>query len=218
MTTQYYTGPNYGGKFFRFVLAMALGAAAFAVFVRHSTTGQAGRIATLITGRAVGMDVSVPDVVAKIHRMGRVQTAAYSVDTVVVGNVPPATAHGAPGDYPTLRVVHGESIAGMDMTQVKPEEVRIDAGGRGIHVTLPASQLFSTTMDDRRTRVYSSTDGTLAPADPAQTLTPDVRANAQDQLQQAALTDGILDAASRNARDLLTAQLDAMGFEQVDVQ
>jgi len=218
MTTQYYTGPNYGGKFFRFVLAMALGAAAFAVFVRHSTMGNAGRIATLITGRAVGTDVSVPDVVAKIHRMGRVQTAVYSGDTVVLGNVSPGTAFRAKSGDPMPLVVHGVSIAGMDLAQVKPEDVRIDAGGRGIHITLPGSQLFSTTMDDRRTRVYSSTEGTLAPADPSQTLTPDIRANAQGQLQRAALTDGILDAARKNACDLVTAQLNAMGFEQVDVQ
>ena len=50
MTTQYYSGPNYGGRFFRFLLAMALGAAGFAIFVRHATSGRAGRIVTLDYG------------------------------------------------------------------------------------------------------------------------------------------------------------------------
>jgi hypothetical protein len=215
MTTQYYTGPNYGGRFFSFVLAMALGAAAFAVFVRHSTTGQAGRIVTLITGRVVGVDTSVPTVVEKIHRLGRVQTSVYSLATVVESSLTPAFAHGAQGSPPLL-VVHGDSIAGIDLTQVKPEDVRIDTGGHGIHVTLPATQLFSTTMDNQRTRVYSSTGGALVPLE--QPVEPDLRARAQDQLQQAALTDGILDAASRNARAMVTAQLYALGFEQVEVQ
>jgi hypothetical protein len=214
MTTQYYTGPNYGGRFFRFLLALALGAAAFAVFVRHATTGRAARIVALITGRASGMDTSAPAVVEKLHRLGRMQTAVYSVDTVVEG-APSAPTRHKPGE-PLLLVVHGESIAGIDLAQLKPEDVSIDAGGHGIHVTLPASQQFSTALDDRRTRAYSRTTGTMAPAD--QSLTPDLRASAQDQLQETALKDGILDAASKNARDLVTAQMVALGFEQVEVQ
>jgi hypothetical protein len=214
MTTQYYSGPTYGGRLFSFLLALAMGAAGLAIFIRHATTGTAGRVVALITGRAAGMGPSVPAVVEKLHRLGRLQTAVYSQDTVVEGNPSAPTRH-TPGD-PLLLVVHGESIAGIDLVQLKPEDVRIDSNGHGIHVTLPASQLFSTALDDRRTRAYSPTAGTLAPAD--QSLAPDLRARAQDQLQQAALTDGILDAASKNARELVTAQMVALGFQQVDVR
>ncbi len=215
MTTQYYTGPNYGGRFFRFLLALALGAAAFAVFVRHATTGTAARIVALITGRATGMDTSVPGVVEKLHHLGRLQTVVYSQDAVVEGNFSMATPYDTPRGGPILLVVHGESIAGNDLAQLKPEDVRIDASGHGVHVTLPASQLISTTLDDQRTRTYSRTAGTLVPVE--QSLAPDTRVRAQDQLQQAALTDGILDAASKNARALVTAQVNALGFQQVEV-
>jgi hypothetical protein len=215
MTTQYYSGPTYGGRFFSFLLALALGAAAFAFFVRHSTTGTAGRIVTIITGRASAMDISLTTVVDSVHRLGRLQTVVYSLDTVVENNPSPAASH-APGGDPSLLVVHGKSIAGMDLSQLKPEDVRIDSSGHGIHVTLPASQLFSTALDDQRTRAYSHSTGTLAPAD--QSLEPDIRSRAQDQLQQTALKDGILDAASKNAHDLVTAQLYSLGFQQVDVQ
>ncbi len=215
MTTQYYTGPHYGGRFLGFLLALALGAAVFAVFVRRASTGRAGRIVTLITGRPASLDTSLPAVVESIHRLGRVQTAVYSLDTVVESNESPAVAHGAPGD-PLLLVVHGESTAGIDLALLKPEDVRIDSSGHGIRVVLPTAQLFSTTLDNRRTRAYSHTAGTLAPMD--QDLEPDTRARVQDQLQQAALTDGILDAASKNARAMVTAQLYALGFKQVEVQ
>ncbi len=216
MTTQYYSGPTYGGRFFSFLLALALGAAGFAVFVRHATTGTPGRIVALITGRAAGMDTSAPAVVEKLHRLGRLQTAVYSQDAVVEGNFSMATPYDARRGGPILLVVHGESIAGIDLAQLKPEDVRIDAGGHGIHVTLPASQLFSTALNDQRTRAYSQSAGTLVPVE--QSLAPDTRTRAQDQLQQAALKDGILDAASKNARDLVTAQLYALGFEQVDIK
>jgi hypothetical protein len=216
MTTQYYSGPNYGGRFLGFLLALLLGAAAFAFFVRHETTGTMGRILTRITGRAASIDTSVPAVVEKIQRLNRLETVVYSLDTVVEGNRSSAILPDALAGDRILLVVHGESIAGIDLTQLKPEDVRIDAGGHGIHVTLPPSQLFVTTLDNRHTRVYTRSTGLLVPVD--QNLESDTRAKAQDQLQQAALGDGILDAARRNARATVTALLYSLGFEQVDVK
>ena len=57
--------------------------------------------------------------------------------------------------------------------------------------------------------------GVLVPADP--NLETDTRAKAEQQIQQAALGDGILDAASKNARATLTTLLYSLGFKQVDV-
>ena len=215
MTTQYYSGPSYGGRFLSFLLALLLGAAAFAFFVRHETTGTMGRILTRITGRAASIDSSVPAVVERIQRLNRLETVVYSMDTVVADGLSMATPSGAPGERVPL-VVHGKSIAGIDLAQLKPEDVRIDADGHGIEVTLPPAQLFSTKLDDQRTRVLVRSTGTLVPMN--QTLGPEIRARAQDQLQQAALGDGILDAARRNAHATVTALLYSLGFEQVDVK
>ena len=215
MTTQYYSGPSYGGRFLSFLLALLLGAAAFAFFVRHETTGTMGRILTRITGRAASIDSSVPAVVEKIQRLNRLETVVYSMDTVVADGLSMATPSGAPGERVPL-VVHGKSIAGIDLAQLKPEDVRIDADGHGIEVTLPPAQLFSTRLDDQRTRVLVRSTGTLVPMN--QALGPEVRARAQDQLQQTALGDGILDAARRNAHATVTALLYSLGFDQVDVK
>jgi len=215
MTTQYYTGPNYGGRFLGFLLAVVLGAAGFAFFVRHATTGALGRIATLITGRATTFDTSVPAVVEKIQRLSRLETVVYSLDTVVEGDrSSPILPDALAGDR-ILLVVHGQSIAGIDLSQLKPEDVRIDAGTHSIHVALPPSQLFVTTLDNQHTRVYARSTGLLVPVD--QNLESDTRAKAQDQLQQAALSDGILDAARKNARATVTTLLYSLGFQQVDV-
>jgi hypothetical protein len=51
-----------------------------------------------------------------------------------------------------------------------------------------------------------------------QNLESDTRAKAQEQLQQAALSDGILDAARKNARATVTSLLYSLGFEHVDVR
>jgi hypothetical protein len=216
MTTQYYTGPNYGGRFLSFLLALVLGAAGFVVFARHETTGKMGSFITRITGRGAGSGLSLPATVEKIQRLGRLQSAVYSLDTVVVDGLTTPTPSGAPGGERILLVVHGESIAGIDMAELRPEDVRIDAATRSIHVTLPPAQLFATTLDDQRTRILVRSTGLPVPM--GQALGPETRARAQDQLQQTAQAEGILDVARRNARATVTALLSSLGFEQVDVK
>ena len=216
MTTQYYTGPNYGGRFLSFLLALVLGAAGFVVFARHETTGKMGSFITRITGRGAGSGLSLPATVEKIQRLGRLQSAVYSLDTVVVDGLTTPTPSGAPGGERILLVVHGESVAGIDMAMLRPEDVRIDAATRSIHVTLPPAQLFATTLDDQRTRILVRSTGLLVPM--GQALGPETRARAQDQLQQTAQAEGILDAARKNARATVTALLSLLGFEQVDVK
>ena len=48
-------------------------------------------------------------------------------------------------------------------------------------------------------------------------LESQTRAKAEQQLQQTALADGILDAARKNARATVTTLLYTLGFQQVDV-
>jgi len=206
MTTQYSSGrSSSSGTFLPFLLALILGAAAMVVFLRQATTGILARVATAITGRTSSFDTSVPAVVQKIQRLNRLETVVYSLDTVVEGNKSsPILPDLLAGDR-ILLVVHGQSIAGIDLALLKPEDVRITEsnGTRSIHVTLPASQLFVTTLDNQHTRVYARSTGLLVPVD--QNLETETRTRAQDQLQQAALADGILDAARKNARATVTS-------------
>ena len=214
--TQYDSGPHYGRGLLGFVLALLLGAAGFAVFVRHATTGRLDRIATMITGRTTTFDTSTPVVVGAIQRLSRLETVVYSLDTVVEGDRSLAILPDALGGDRILLIVHGESIAGVDLAQLKPEDVSIDAGTRSIHVTLPASQIFVTTLDNQHTRVYARTTGLLVPVD--QNLETETRAKAQGQLQQAALADGILDTARKNAEATVTTLLYSLGFKDVYVK
>ncbi|MCU1319511.1 MAG: hypothetical protein JWP98_1029 [Edaphobacter sp.] len=217
MTTQYASGRGSSGVFLAFLFALILGAVALAVFIRHATTGGLARIADRITGRTATYDTSVPAVVQRIQRLNRLETVVYSIDTVVEGSrSSPVLPDLLAGDR-ILLVVHGQSIAGIDLAQLKPEDVRINErnGTRSIHVTLPASQLFVTTLDNQHTRVYARSTGLLVPVD--QNLESDTRARAEKQLQQAALSDGILDTARKNARATITTLLYSLGFQSVEV-
>ncbi len=217
MTTQYSSGRGSSGSSLAFLLALILGALAMAVFLRHATSGILARAATAITGRNFTVDTSVPVIVQKIQRLNRLETVTYALDTIVEGSKSsPILPDLLAGDR-ILLVVHGQAIAGIDLAQLKPEDVHIDDpnGIRTIHLTLPPSQLFVTTIDNQHTRVYLRSTGILVPVD--QNLESDTRTKAQDQLQKTALADGILDTATKNARVAITTLLYGLGFQKVDI-
>ena len=139
----------------------------------------------------------------------------YSLDTVVEGDRSgPILPDALVGDK-ILLVVHGESIAGVDLNQLQRKDVTIDTRTRSIRVTLPAPQIFVATLDNQHTRVFARTTGLLVPVDP--NLETETRAKAQTQLQQSALADGILDAARKSAQATITTLLYSLGFQHVDV-
>ncbi len=217
MTTQYSSGRGSSGSSLAFLLALILGALAMAVFLRHATSGILARAATAITGRNFTVDTSVPVIVQKIQRLNRLETVTYALDTIVEGSKSsPILPDLLAGDR-ILLVVHGQAIAGIDLAQLKPEDVHIDDpnGIRTIHLTPPPSPLFVTTIDNQHTRVYLRSTGILVPVD--QNLESDTRTKAQDQLQKTALADGILDTATKNARVAITTLLYGLGFQKVDI-
>ncbi len=194
------------------VLGVVLGALAFALFSQTASTGIWNQIAAFLTGRTLTV-TPLPTVVEKIQRLSRLETVSYSMDNVVEGardnRVMPSFLT---GDR-ILLVVHGEAIAGVDLSLLKAADVHID--GRNIRVHLPQAQIFSTRLDNAHTRVFSRETGLLVPADP--NLESEVRENAEKQLQKAALDGGILQSAAQNARNTVASLLRGLGFEQVAV-
>jgi hypothetical protein len=218
MTTQYNYSRRGSGTFYAFLLALVLGAVALGVFVRQAKNGAMGRIAALITGRSTNFDLSAPTVVEKIQRLSRLETVVYSLDTVVEGNKSSAVLPDLLAGDRLLMIVHGQTIAGVDMSQMKPDDVQISENGseRTIRIVLPPSKVFVTTIDNQHTRVYARSTGLLVPQDI--NLESETRSKAEQTLQKAALEDGILDAASKNARSTVTAMLEGLGFEKVEVR
>ena len=218
MTMQYnYRQRSGSGAWFGVLLSLVLGAVALGMFVHHARSGIAGKLAAMITGRPL-MIVSAPDVVEKIERLNRLETVKYSLDTVVEGNESSAVLPDVIAGDRLLMIVHGETIAGVDMSQLKPDSVQIkeEPDGRSITLVLPASEVFQTSIDNAKTRVYQRDTGIFVKADP--NLESTVRTRAQGELQQAALSDGILDAAGKNARATVSAMLEGLGFTHVDVR
>jgi hypothetical protein len=113
-----------------------------------------------------------------------------------------------------LLVVHGEVVAGINLTGLQPGDVLIQ--GQKVSIHLPAAEVFSTRIDNARTKVYSRDTGIFSSPDP--NLESEVREEAERQLQQDALQDGILKIAADNARSTILGMLKGFGFHEVDIR
>jgi hypothetical protein len=200
-------------RFFPTLIAgILLGAAAIAIISKYSGPGPWGQFWSALLGRGDHYGLSQPTVVNRIQKLQRLETVIYTMDKIVTGEREnPFLPNFLAGDR-ILLLVHGEVVAGIDFGNLKSGDVSIQ--GKNIRLRLPQAQLFSTRLDSDKTRVYSRQTGLLVPVDP--NLESRVRQEAEHQLQESALQDGILRTAQQNARSTIMSMLTGLGFERID--
>jgi hypothetical protein len=161
-------------------------------------------------GRVV-IQAAQPTVVRQIQGLQRLETVRYTMDKIMSGEHENAYLPKFLAGDRLLLIVHGEVIAGVDLTKLKTSDVSVH--DRTVSVHLPQSEILVTHLDNSKTRVYSRATGLFSSPDP--NLESEVREEAERQLQQAAQQDGILKSAEQNAREALTAILKGLGFDQI---
>lgn len=155
--------------------------------------------------------VDQPTVVRQIQQLQRLETVRYSMDKIISGEHDnPYFPQFLAGDK-LLLVVHGEVIGGIDLSKLQTTDVAIH--GRDIAVHLPPSEIFSTRLDNEKTRVFSRDTGLFTSPDP--NLESQVREEAERELQQASLQDGILKTADQNAQTTIASLLKGLGFTNI---
>jgi hypothetical protein len=196
------------------VAGILLGAVAIALISKYSGLGPWGQFWSALLGRGDRYGLSQTTVVNRIQKLQRLETVVYTMDKVVTGEREnPFLPNFLAGDR-ILMLVHGEAVAGIDLGNLKSGDVSVN--GKTIRLHLPDPQLFTTRLDSDKTRVYSRQTGLLVPVDP--NLESRVRQEAEHQLQESALQDGILRTAGQNARSTITSMLMGLGFEKVDFE
>jgi hypothetical protein len=197
-----------------FLGVLAFGLIGWTMLSHNSGRAALSRMWSAVTGRTLTIDVSQPTVVDRIQRLQRLETVVYTMDKIVTG----AKENSILPDFLTgdrlLMMVHGEVVAGIDFSNLKAGDVKVN--GKEVRLHLPAAQVFSTRIDSERTRVYSRQTGLLVPTDP--NLETQVRQEAERQLYGAALADGILRTAQANATSTITSLLQGLGFEKVEFE
>jgi cbb3-type cytochrome oxidase subunit 3 len=155
----------------------------------------------------------IPDPVTYINEvraLARLETIQYSVEKVITAEV---------GEGPfgflfrdkLLLVAHGVVIAGIDMSKIQPEDMRLDNGL--LTVKLPPAEIFIATLDNQKSYVYQRDTGLLTKGvDNLETL---ARQSAEEEIRKAALEDGILEQAQTNAEAYLQKFFMALGYKTV---
>ena len=197
-----------------FLGVIFLGSIGWLMLSRDSGRALLSHMWSAVTGRTLTIDVSQPTVVDRIQRLQRLETVIYTMDKIVTGAKENSFLPNFLAGDRLLMLVHGEVVAGIDFSNLKPGDVTVD--GKQIRLRLPPPQIFSTRIDSAKTRVYSRQTGLLVPTDPD--LETQVRQEAERQLQEAAMADGILRNAQQNAASTIKSLLQGLGFTNIEFE
>jgi len=187
--------------------------------VRDATrapSNAAGGVATQVQQLLHPTPTIYPDpvtVVLQVRSLARLETTQYSVEKVITAETGQGALAALFGDR-LLFVAHGEVIAGVDLSRLQESDLIVSPDGR-VTVILPAAEVFVATLDNDKSYVYDRQTGVLTHGDV--NLETQARQVAEDEIERAALEDGILNLAHTNAANFVERLLLSLGFTDVIV-
>lgn len=155
----------------------------------------------------------IPDPITIVHEvrsLSRLETIQYSVEKIITADNGNVIFDQLFGDK-LLFVAHGVVIAGVDLGKITADDIWMEDGI--LHVKIPESEIFIATLDNDKSYVYDRDLGLLTHGDiKLETL---ARQAAEDEIESAAIDDGILEQAQDNAEVFLDNFLRIFGYEEI---
>ncbi len=193
------------------VAVVLAGAAVVVLAVAVLVIRDTARTATGLTKPREEM-VDLALVVNQIRGLNRLETAAMRVTHVgtisqTYALIPDVLA----GDEVTLYAV-GDVIAGVDLSQLQPGDIRRDTSGT-VLIRLPPSMILVTRLDNRQTHVVNRRTGVFRRAD--QQLEARARQYAEQSIRNEAVRRGILQTAELDAQARIAELAKALGARKV---
>jgi hypothetical protein len=149
-------------------------------------------------------------VINQVRSLARMETIQYTVEKVITAETRQDVFAPLFGDR-LIFVAHGNIIAGIDMLKMGPDDMWLRDGV--LFVRLPKAEVFISALDNDKSYVYDRETGLLTKGEiNLETL---ARQSAEDEIEKAALEDGILDQAQVNAQVYLQRFLLGLGFDQI---
>jgi hypothetical protein len=155
----------------------------------------------------------IPDpvtIIQEVRSLARLETIQYTIEKVI-------TAEMGQGDFAflfgdkLLFVAHGYVIAGIDMGKLAPEDLWLQ--GSVLNARLPQAEVFVAALDNEKSYVYNRETGLLIK--PYDDLETKARQAAEQEIQKAAVSDGILDLAQQNAESYMSRLFKTLGYNEV---
>lgn len=150
-------------------------------------------------------------VVREINTLARLETTSYAFQDVLQIERNQEVLFGAFGET-LLFVAYGDVIAGVDLSQMQPEDLQV-VSPTSVIVHLPDPEIFVTDLDNERSYVANRDVGIFSNADPQlETL---IRQEAETRMLEAAMENGILEKADEEAEAFMRSFLEGLGFEEI---
>lgn len=157
------------------------------------------------------VNLSSQTVIKQMETLNRIETSQFTIEKVIdVGTSGNKFSQFLYGDR-ILLIAHGQVIGGFDLSKVKRDDVTVE--GTTLRLQLPAPEILVTRLDSEQTRVYDRDQGLLTKGD--RDLESEARQEAEAVIRDAACKGGILQEASKNARNQMTSQFKSLGFTTV---
>jgi hypothetical protein len=159
---------------------------------------------------------NTPVLVQQVQTLSDLVTVKYVVEKVEVWEDPPSglITQFVQGNNRILLVAQGVVKAGVDLSKLRPEDLKIN--GKTIWINLPPAHITDAYLDDKETKVVERTTGFLRSFD--KDLEQNVRRSAVEDMRLSASRGGILKDADQRARTQLASFFTLMGFERVEFQ
>src|SRR5256885_7134925 len=176
------------------MLAIALGVALFIalLFVRPPAIGAPPKIQSTAT------------IVQQVQTLSELVTVKYVLEKVVI--LDDIKWY---GENRVLLVAHGIVKAGVDLQELKPDDLRVE--DKKIVLKLPRARITDVYLDDQKTRVVDRSTGLLRAFD--KDLEQNARRQAVDDLRIAARSNRIYEDAEERARLQLAHLFHQLGYE-----
>jgi hypothetical protein len=172
-----------------------------------------GDIATQVANVLHPTPTILPDpvtIIRDVRTLARLETIQYTVEKVVTAQKGQESLGFLFGDQ-LIFVAHGVVLAGVDLSKIEEDDLWVD--GVVLKVRLPEAEIFMATLDNDKSYVYDRDTGLFTKGDIH--LETAARQVAEDEIEKAALEDGILDLAQQNAEVYLHRLLRSLGYPDV---
>ncbi len=172
-----------------------------------------GELATQVSSMLNPTPTIIPNpitIIRDVRSLARLETIQYTVEKVITAEQGQGTLGVLFGDK-LIFVAHGQVIAGIDLSKLSADDIEIKDGI--LFLNLPNPEIFVATLDNEKSYVYDRQTGLLTKGDI--NLESSARRLAEDEIEKAAVEDGILDLARQNAENYLTRLLSDLGYPEV---
>jgi hypothetical protein len=151
-------------------------------------------------------------IIREVRSLSRLETAAYTVEKIITAETRQGPFAFLVGDRLIL-VAHGQVIAGVDLEALEESDITIREEGV-VDVVLPEAEVFVTALNNEQSYIFHRDTGVIGMNVELET---EARRAAEEEILNAALEDGILDMAQKNAESYIRHLILTLGFKEVNV-